>query len=88
MTDQREQYVRFRGAGHQLPLLVEQHDTRPARSVGGRAVQEDGLAEGMRDVWGQPADDLGLGRGEAERTVLAVQAQVAPAVTADHECGR
>ena len=52
-----------------------------------RGVQEDGLTQRMRDVRGEAAEQVGLGGGEADRAVLAVQAQVAPAVAADDQSG-
>ena len=63
------------------------HDARTVRHRGHGLVQQDGLAQGMRDVRGEAAEQVGLGGGEAERAVLAVQAQVAPAVAADDQGG-
>ena len=40
-------------------------------------MQQDGLPQGVRDVRREAADQVGLGGGEAERTVVPVQAQVA-----------
>ena len=74
MAEEREEGVGLGGAGHQLHALVEQHHARTAFAVGHRPVQQDGLAQGVRDVRGDAAHDVGLGGGEAERAVLAVQA--------------
>ena len=87
VPDEREEGVGLGRAGHQLHPFVEEHHARTALFVGHRPVQQHGLAQGVRDVRGDPADDLGLGGGEAERAVLAVQAQVAPAVAADDQRG-
>ena len=68
--------------------ICSSSSTTPGRfGVGRGPVQQDGLAQGVRDVRGDAADDVGLGGGEAERAVLAVQAQVAPAVAADDQRG-
>jgi hypothetical protein len=87
VPDEREQGVGLGGAGHELHLLVEHHDARPALAVRDELVQQDGLAQGVRDVRGEAADQVGLGGSEAERAVLAVQAQIAPAVAADDKRG-
>ena len=58
--------VGFGGAGHELHPLVEQHDARPALAVRDGPVQQDGLAQGVRDVRREAADQVGLGGGEAD----------------------
>ena len=85
VPDEREQGVGLAGAGHELHSLVEQYDARPALAIRDGSVQQDGLAQGVRDVRRQAADQVDLGGGEAKRAVLAVQAQVAPAVAADDQ---
>jgi hypothetical protein len=61
--------------------------TTPGRrgASGAATVQQDGLAQRMRDLWGEAAEQVGLRVGEAEPAVNAVQAQVAPAVAAVDE---
>ena len=88
MPDEREQGVGLGRAGYELHLPVEEHDTGSDRwpSADG-PVQQDGLPQRVRDVRGEAADELGLARGEAELAVLAVQAQVAPAVAAGDQRG-
>ena len=87
MPDEREQGV---GLGVLATSSIRSSSsTTPGRRApsGHGPVQQDGLAQGVRDVRGEAADQVGLGGGEAERAVLAVQAQVAPAVAADDQRG-
>ena len=87
MPDEREEGVGLGRAGHQLHPFVEQHDARTALASADRPVQQHGLPQCVRDVRGDAADHVGLGGAEAERAVLAVQAEVAPAVAADDQRG-
>ena len=50
-------------------------------------MQQHGLAQPVGEVRGQAGDQVGLGPGEAEWAVLAVQAQVAPALRAGDQRG-
>jgi hypothetical protein len=76
VPDEREQGVGLGRAGHELHLPVEEHDTGPVPDVRRGPVQQDGLAERVRDVRAEAPDEVGLARGEAELAILAVQAQV------------
>ena len=81
--------LRLRSDSHQAQVIVEQHDARLVSGAGRGTMQQDGLAERMRQLGDKACDERGLRRGEAKRVIGAMQTQVAPALrVGDQGCAQ
>ncbi len=82
VRDQIEVVFGLFGDGHHSEILREQHHTRPGQVTVASRVEEHGGAKSGGDVRTESRDRRGLTRGEAERAVVTMKAQVTPALRA------